>query len=85
MDTRTRIIVAAELTAQGLSMCAIARQLDRHRETIGLWLKAIRIEGLSAFLERHHYHRPHLGLGPMRPPLVPNSFDPEGLLDIYGE
>ena len=44
MDTRTRIIVAAELAAQGLSMCAIARQLNRHRETIGLWLKAIRIE-----------------------------------------
>ena len=47
MDTRTRIIVAAELAAQGLPMCAIARQLDRYRETIGLWLTAIRIEGLS--------------------------------------
>ena len=68
MDTRTRIIVAAERAAQGLFMCAIARQLDHHRETIGLWLKAIRIEGLFAFLERHHSHRPHLGLSPMRPP-----------------
>lgn len=53
MDTRTRIIVAAELATQGLSNAAIARQLDRHRETVGLWLKAIRVEGLSAFLERY--------------------------------
>src|SRR5690242_21485338 len=53
MDTRTRIIVAAELATQGLSISAIARQLDRHRETVGLWLHAIRIEGLSAFLDRY--------------------------------
>lgn len=53
MDTRTRIIVAAELAAQGLSVSAIARQLARHRETIGLWLKAIRIEGLPVFLDRY--------------------------------
>ncbi len=53
MDTRTRIIVAAELATQGLSVSAIARQLDRHRETVGLWLKAVRIKGLAAFLERY--------------------------------
>jgi transposase len=52
MDTRTRIILAAELATQGLSVPAIARRLDRHRETIGLWLKAVRIEGLPAFLDR---------------------------------
>jgi transposase len=52
MDTRTRIILAAELATQGLSISAIARQLDRHRETIGLWLKAIQLEGLAAFLDR---------------------------------
>lgn len=34
MATRTRIIVVAELSAQGLSISAIARQLDRHRETM---------------------------------------------------
>ena len=38
---------------QGLSVSAIARQLGRHRETIGLWLKAIRIEGLPVFLDRY--------------------------------
>lgn len=53
MDTRTRIIVAAELAAQGLSISTIAGQLDRHRETVGLWLKAVRIEGLPAFLSRY--------------------------------
>ena len=53
MDTRTRIILAAELAVQGLSVSTIARQLDRHRETVGLWLKAIRIEGLPGFLERY--------------------------------
>jgi len=42
MDIRTCIIVAAELVAQVL--------LDRHRQMIGLWLKASRIEGQSAFL-----------------------------------
>ena len=53
MDTRTRIIVVAELAAQGFSISAIARQLDRHRETVGLWLKAVRLEGLPAFLSRY--------------------------------
>lgn len=53
MDTRTRIILAAELATQGLSVSAIAGQLERHRETIGLWLKAVRIEGLSVFLDRY--------------------------------
>lgn len=53
MDTRTRIILAAELATQGLSVSAIARQLDRHRETVGLWLTAIRLEGLPEFLERY--------------------------------
>lgn len=53
METRTRIILAAELATQGLSVSAIARQLDRHRETVGLWLKAIRLEGLPEFLERY--------------------------------
>ncbi|HMS82387.1 MAG TPA: helix-turn-helix domain-containing protein [Nitrospira sp.] len=50
METRTRLILATELATHGLSICAIARQLDRHREMVGLWLKAIRIEGLVAFL-----------------------------------
>ena len=27
---------------------------------------------VESFLQRYHYHRPHLGLG-MRPPLMPNN------------
>lgn len=69
MDTRTRIIVATELAAHGLSLSAIARQLDRHRETIGLWLKAVRIEGLSAFLGRYAAAKQ----GPRRARQVPET------------
>lgn len=69
MDTRTRIIVATELAAQGLSVSAIARQLDRHRETIGLWLKAVRIEGLPAFLSRYAAAK----TGPRRARQVPGT------------
>lgn len=69
MDTRTRIIVATELAAQGLSVSAIARQLDRHRETIGLWLKAVRIEGLPAFLNRYAAAKK----GPRRARQVPGT------------
>ena len=69
MDTRTRIILAAEVTTQGLSVSAIARQLDRHRETIVLWLKAVRIEGLPAFLNRY----PEAKKGPPRARQVPGA------------
>lgn len=69
MDTRTRIIRATELAAQGLSISAIARQLDRHRETVGLWLKAIRIEGLPKFIERYVQAKK----GPRRARQVPGA------------
>jgi len=69
MDIRTRIILVADLATQGLSISAIARQLDRHRETVGLWLKAIRIEGLSAFLERYAAAKK----GPRRARQVPGA------------
>jgi hypothetical protein len=39
---------------------------------------------VRAFLERYHYHRPHLGLTPMRPPLVAPRAAKEELSDIYG-
>jgi hypothetical protein len=47
-------------------------------------LPALRIK-VRAFLDRYHYHRPHLGLIPMRPPLVSIPFGQEGLSDSYGE
>lgn len=40
---------------------------------------------VHTFLERYHYHRPHLGLVPMRPPLQPPSTHEDRLSDIYGE
>ena len=43
------------------------------------------IPEVDAFLARYHYHRPHLGLSPMRPPLQTPTTQEEGLSDIYGE
>lgn len=40
---------------------------------------------VDTFLARYHYHRPHLGFSPMRPPLHPPSTQEERLSDIYGE
>jgi transposase InsO family protein len=40
---------------------------------------------VDAFLARYHYHRPHLDLVPMRPPLEPPSTQEDRLSDIYGE
>jgi hypothetical protein len=39
---------------------------------------------VRAFLARYHYHRPHLGFTPMRPPLLPSHLD-DGLPDFYEE
>lgn len=43
------------------------------------------IPEVETFLARYHYHRPHLGFSPMRPPLQPSPTQEEGLSDIYGE
>ena len=43
------------------------------------------IPEVDAFLARYHYHRPHLGLSPMRPPLQTPTTQEERLSDIYGE
>lgn len=43
------------------------------------------IPEVHTFLERYHYHRPHLGLVPMRPPLPSPSTQEDRLSDIYGE
>lgn len=42
------------------------------------------IPEVEIFLARYHYHRPHLGFSPMRPPLRLPAQE-EGLSDIYGE
>ncbi len=50
MENTTRIVLAWELYEQGLTQERIAQQLGRHRETVGLWLKGIKAQGLEAFL-----------------------------------
>lgn len=40
---------------------------------------------VRAFLDRYHYHRPHLGLFPMRPPLSRGGVGQDRLSDIYEE
>lgn len=40
---------------------------------------------VRAFLESYNYHRPHLGLTPMRPPLGAHRVAKEEPSDIYGE
>lgn len=52
MKKQTEMVLAWELHQQGLSQSAIARRLDRNRETIRLWLRGIEEQGLKAFL--HH-------------------------------
>ncbi|MDQ3813829.1 MAG: helix-turn-helix domain-containing protein [Armatimonadota bacterium] len=51
MDNKTRIVLAWELYEEGLTQAQIAHQLGRHRETIGLWLKGSRTQGLERFLD----------------------------------
>ena len=43
------------------------------------------IPEVDTFLARYHYHRPHWGFSPMRPPLRPPITQEEELSDIYGE
>lgn len=43
------------------------------------------IPEVRMFLDRYHYHRPHLGFVPMRPPLTAPSGQEARLSDIYGE
>ena len=50
MKNLTCITLAWELHQQGVSNLKIAKHLDRHRETIGLWIKNIYGVGLNQFL-----------------------------------
>jgi transposase len=43
------------------------------------------VPDVETFLARYHYHRPHLGFSPMRPPLRTPMTQEEGLSDLYGE
>lgn len=48
------ITICWELCEQGVPKSHIAQRLGKHRETIHLWIKAIRQYGLMGFLDRYH-------------------------------
>jgi transposase-like protein len=52
MEKATEIVLAQELSEQGLSKSAIARRLGRDRETIRLWLRGIEEHSQKAFLDK---------------------------------
>lgn len=62
MENQTRIVLAWELYEQGLTQAQIAQRLERHRETIGLWLKGVQQQGLDGFLTNYE----HAKKGPRR-------------------
>lgn len=43
------------------------------------------IPEVETFLARYHYHRPHLGFSPLRPPRQTSPTQEDGLSDFYGE
>lgn len=53
MQNITKITLAWELVNEGVSQSQAAKRLEVHRETVGLWIKAIRSEGLLEFLDRY--------------------------------
>lgn len=53
MKNTTKIITAWELSEQGLTNTAIAKHLQIHRETVGKWIKSIKIHGLDKFLDNY--------------------------------
>jgi len=53
MQNSTLITLCWELYEQGIPKTHIAKRLDKHRETIGIWIKAIEEYGLQSFLDKH--------------------------------
>ena len=53
MQNSTLITLCWELYEQGVPKSHIAKRLDKHRETIHIWIKSIQQFGLLAFLDRY--------------------------------
>ncbi len=53
MNNLTLITLAWELYGQGIPKIKIAQHIGKHRETVGLWLKATEELGLSEFLNQY--------------------------------
>lgn len=53
MTNSALIVLCWELYGQGMNKSQIARQLGKHRETIGIWITSIETYGLLNFLEKY--------------------------------
>ena len=53
MENSTLITLCWELHEQGIPNTHIAKRLGKHRETIGIWIKAIEQHGLQQFLDKY--------------------------------
>jgi transposase len=53
MTNAALIVLCWELYGQGMNKSQIARQMGKHRETIGIWIKDIETYGLLNFLDRY--------------------------------
>lgn len=53
MGNTTKIITALELYQQKIRKLHIAKHLNKHRETIGIWVDGIEELGLKKFLDNY--------------------------------
>ena len=53
MTNETLIVLCWELYEQGMPKTRIAQRLEKHRETIHLWIKSINRVGLLVFLDKY--------------------------------
>ena len=53
MNQISKISIASELFNSGLSKSQIAKSLNIHRETIGIWISEIQIYGLNKFIDMY--------------------------------
>jgi transposase InsO family protein len=53
MNSRTKITLAWQLHEQGMNNSQIAKHLEVHRETVGLWLRGVGEQGLLPFLDTY--------------------------------
>lgn len=54
MEKSTEMVLAWKLYEQGLSKSAIVRRLERHRETIIIWIQGIEHYGLKGYANKSH-------------------------------
>jgi len=53
MENTTKVVLAWELHQQKVAKTQIAKHLDKHRETVRLWIQGIEKKGLNDFLSQY--------------------------------